>query len=213
MKRFGHPMPIVAVIAVTATLARRRWSARRRLLSAGGLGAALLSLAAAWPAAALAGDRPPRKGIAERMDKAPIRPEGWALELTLNAKVYKPGEDILLTAEFVNRSKVRGRTNMSRWEVNHWLEVESWGGHGPDPRRTALGERYRKEFGSRNRNRNDPIWIGPGERRRDPAIKLNTLYDLDPGYYRVRLTYYDEHSWDGALKLVSDWARFRIAAP
>jgi hypothetical protein len=189
MKRFGRPMRIVAVIAVTSTLA------------------------ATWFASAMA-DRPLRKGILERMEKAPIRPEDWALELTFDRRVYRPGEDILLTEEFVNLSEFDGQINLSHWQVNHWLEVESWGGHGPEPLPTALGERHRRDFGSLNRNRNDPVWLGPGERwGRDRTLKLNTLYDFGPGYYRVRVTYYDEHGRGGGpLKLVSDWARFRIAA-
>jgi hypothetical protein len=186
-------------------LSRRRWLA----LAAAG--------AAASATAARADDRAGVSArvrrILDRMDATPSpRPEGWELGLNLDAKVYRPGQDIPCTLEFRNLSRVAGRLVVTHWEQVYWLEVEPWGGHSPEPGLTAEGRRVRERWNDGKIDHRYWVTVEPGGQHREGPMKLNHFYDFDPGYYRVRITYYEEHSRDGTLKLVSDWARFRIAA-
>jgi hypothetical protein len=152
--------------------------------------------------------------MADRLPPASLtisRPRTCEYELRLPTEVYRPGEDLPLHADFVNRSDRPVTIWQSDFCFNHWVEVRAEGGQDPHP--STAGDECRKLYDFPARQGNMCVKLQPGGRYRDRTPKLNTLYELKPGHYRVRLVYKDRGDEDDDRLLVSNWAHFRIAAP
>jgi hypothetical protein len=153
----------------------------------------------------------PRRRPSDRPLPEP-RPCNARLVLTLPAAEFRHRQPVPIGLEFRNWGADPVTIWVSRWHRNHAVELRD--ARGREPELTAQGERCRREYDPCDPRDGDcPIRLGPHAGYR-PVVGafLDAFYRLEPGDYDVRVTYFDGLG-DDVIRLVSNAAHFRIAAP
>jgi hypothetical protein len=129
---------------------------------------------------------------------------------------FGPEDAVRLVLEWHNLSSELVTLSWSGFCLNHWLELRD--ADGCEPALTRHGVWYRERWSPCGpRDSNVPQRIEPHTvwREYGGGPRLDMLYALSPGKYEVRCTYHDPE-WGARhsiLRVVSNWATFRIAAP
>jgi hypothetical protein len=170
-----------------------------------------LSIAATCFASPLLGSHDASKATADPSSAdAKAKKAECLLLVRLSKTAYKREEKITPEIEYENQTNRDLTIWSSGFWPNHKIIVEDEAGHSPPL--SARGKQCRAAFApAGGRDKNAPIVIKPGEKRRAGAeVDVASLYELEAGKQYTMKIVYDDRQEPTPLKLPSKAVKFKM---
>lgn len=142
-------------------------------------------------------------------DSKALHRRGVSASVKLERRKFNYGDPIVASFEIKNGSAEPITLWLSGFWLNHCVVVRDQ--TGVEPRLTPMGQERREAFQPNGpRRKNIPLAIKPSKSyQSDLNLNLNDLYRLEPGIYKVEITY-DDQQPPTPLRVTSPAVPFEI---